>query len=124
MNGRGQTSLEILLVISFSLLLSMMIAIPYLGNQARTDVGVQAKLALLPFMEKNSQLVRIQSILVEVNGDDVDVTARTTGVLDPVSPADCDSILARLDPDPGFYDSVSFTWIHNDNSASPVCDVP
>jgi len=123
MSPRGQTSLEILLVISFSLLLSMMIALPYLGNQARTDVGVQAKLALLPYMEKNSQLVRIQSIVVEVTNDDVSVTARTTGSLDSVSSTECTSILNRLDPDPGFYDDVSFTWIHNDDITSPVCDV-
>jgi hypothetical protein len=121
MGDRGQTSLEILLVISFSLLLSMMIAVPYLGNQARTDVGVQAKLALLPFMEKNSQLVRVQSILVEVVGDDVSVTARTTGLLDDIFPADCASILSKLDTT-GFYEDVSFTWT-NGNPPITICDV-
>lgn len=119
---RGQTSLEILLVISFSLLLSMMIAIPYIGNQARTDVGVQAKLALLPYIEKNSQLVRIQSIVVEVEDEDASVTARTTGTLDSISSDDCAAILSRLDPT-GFYDSISFKWIHDEVETPPVCNV-
>lgn len=122
---RGQTSLEILLVISFSLLLSMMIALPYVGNQARTDVGIQAKLALLPYMEKNPELVRVASIGVEVSpSQDVFVTAKTVGSLDPlsISSSDCDSIHARLDPT-GFYENVSFLWMHGEPPAM-ICSVP
>lgn len=121
---RGQTSLEILLVISFSLLLSLMIAIPYLGNQARTDVGVQAKLALLPYMEKNPELVRVSSIVVEVSSSqDVSVTVKTVGSLDSTSitPADCSSIHAKLDTT-DFYEGVSFLWTHGEPPVT-ICSV-
>ncbi|MEK6971001.1 MAG: hypothetical protein AABW68_04945 [archaeon] len=109
-SSRGQTSLEVLLVISFSILLAMMIGLPYLENQSRTDAGIQAKLAILPFVERNSSLVRISSIVTEVSpGDDLLVRVTMAGEMDAVSSVECDAVCSRIDP-AGHFSMVSLEW--------------
>lgn len=112
-----------LLVISFTILIAMMIAIPFLSNQSRTDAGIQTKLAVLPYIERNTGLVKVSSILAEGSpGQLLSVQVNTKGTLDSVVTADltgsgCGNICSLINPT-GFYSQVDFVW---NNNAAIVC---
>lgn len=128
MNGRGQTSVEVLLVISFVLLLVLGIILPYVENQNITNAAIVAKLSILPFIERNSLRAKINSITPEVNGSDLTLHIRTTmnpdayvfdELINDISPG-CQRIcqaVASLNS----YSSVTLDWQSNTSAfcASP-----
>ena len=123
MDSRGQTSLEILMVVGFTLVLGLLIGIPFLENQTRTNAAIQTKLAILPFVEKNTHLLKISSIVTSVSPSPLpflSVTVHTKGVLDAsiseeLANGSCAYICSRIDPE-GYFDGVSFVWDHNSES--------
>ncbi|MBM3282043.1 MAG: hypothetical protein FJY86_01725 [Candidatus Diapherotrites archaeon] len=79
---RGQTSVEVLLVISFVLLLVLGIVLPYVENQNITNAALTAKLTILPYIEKNSLRAKIVSIGPEVAGGDITLHILTSAAWD------------------------------------------
>ncbi|MFH0970914.1 MAG: hypothetical protein V1776_05690 [Candidatus Diapherotrites archaeon] len=130
MDARAQTSLELLMVVSFSILLALIISIPFLENQARTNAGIQAKLAVLPYIERNTELLKISSITAEkttpAGTTKLTVMVHTKGKIDSVisnelSSSGCLSICSQIKSG-GFFDSVDFSW-ENDTLPSNVCSI-
>ncbi len=62
---KGQASLEVLLVLAFSIIVALAIGLPYVENQRISNVGIVTKSALLPFLEKNPNEMRIASISIQ-----------------------------------------------------------
>jgi hypothetical protein len=129
MDSHGQTSLEILMIIGFTLILGLMIGIPFLENQTRTNAAIQTKLSVLPFVEKNTHLVKIASITASVSPSPpkiLSVAVRTKGALDSsigqeLDDGACASICSQIDPG-GYFGGVSFVWDHNStNECSASC---
>ncbi len=123
---RGQTSVEVLLVISFVLLLVLGIILPYVENQNITNAALTAKLSILPYVEKNSLRAKIVSIDPEVNGSEITLHIATTAAWDTLvydelmygSPVSgcvnvCNHVYAL-----GTYSRVYIDWV---DSGLPFC---
>lgn len=124
---------------SFTLVLSTMIAFPYIDNQARTNLSIQTKLVILPYLEKNSAPARITTIEPIFTGGlarRFDVNVNTQGRLDdaligptgefPVigGPA-CQALCARVDSG-NVVEEFHLLWQNRTGAGVPfipVCDV-
>lgn len=83
----GQTSIELLLVLSFVIVVVLAIISPYLDNQNKTNAAYVAKLTLLPFIEKNGLPVKINHVTPQVTINGITVHVATSGDWDrAVSP--------------------------------------
>lgn len=127
---RGQTSIEVLLVVSFVLVVSLAIVIPYVDNQNITNAAFVGKLTILPFIEKNPLRVKLNSVIPEVDSATNEITLhiKTTGVWSTdvdtelsfpttLRPSGCEQVcdaVASLNA----YSAVHLNWLHND---APYC---
>ena len=128
--SRGQTSIEVLLVVSFVLVVSLAIVIPYVDNQNITNATFVAKLTILPFIEKNSLRIKLNSVIPEVDSalNEITLHIKTTGrwsndvdleLSFPTAgrPSGCEQVcnaVANLNA----YSAVHLDWSHND---APYC---
>ncbi len=124
-DSRAQTSLEVLMVFGFVLVVALLIVLPYVSNQNITNASIVAKQGVLSFVEQNEKSVKISTIQPEVSGAFLSLSVYTLGEWDAQVQAElsnsgcsqiCDSIVGL-----GAYSSVSFSVIHNNNSTAPLC---
>ncbi len=78
----GQTSIELLLVLSFVIVVALAIVSPYIENQNKTNAAYVAKLTLLPFVEKNGLSVKINHVIPQVTLNGITVHITTSGTWD------------------------------------------
>ncbi len=129
MRTRGQTSIEVLLIFSFVIVVVLAVVTPYVESQNKTNAAYVAKLTILPYIEKNSFRVKINQIVPEVlSGGIIRLHIRTNGNWDgyvneelnngvnghsPGCQLVCDAV-AKL----GGYSQVEIDWVHG---GDPYC---
>lgn len=133
MHNRGQTGVELLLVIAFVLVVALGIVLPYVESQNITNAAYVAKLSILPYIEKNGLGVKINSITPEVTNGNIAIHVKTTGNWDKYVRAElttsigsppstgcqriCSSVAAL-----GTYSTVDLDWQDtNAGGTSPLC---
>lgn len=123
MHARGQTSIEVLLVVSFVLVVVLAIVIPYVENQSITNAAYVAKLSILPFIEKNNSNVKINHVIPEVVSGDITLHVTTSGTWDRAVnlelllglnglPSGCRQVCNEVKA-LGSYSTVSIDWVHS-----------
>lgn len=127
-SGRGQTSLETLLIVAFILTLTALISFSFFENQSKTAVAANAKLLVLPYVEKNAHPLRIAAIMPALassaGSSSLQLTVTTKGQLDPgfISSIPCALICSRLDSADYFPGGVAFVWNNlNAGASESVC---
>lgn len=104
-------------MVAFSILLSLVIGLPYLEAQAKTNASVNTKLAILVLLENGQKLGKITQIQPEVTFSggslDLKMLVHTKGVLDGniVSTPSCFEVCDQIDPT-DFYGTVTLDWTH------------
>ena len=121
-SSRGQTSIEVLLVVAFVLVVSLAVVTPYVGNQHITNASLMTKLSILPFVEKNGLPVKISHIQPEVDRGGILMNIDTVGKWDesvrvqliPLSgPAyGCVFVCSEISK-VGAYSPITVRWLHN-----------
>lgn len=121
---RGQTSIEVLLVVSFVILLALAISLPFIENQNRTNASIAAKLGILPYLEKNNLRIRLQSIAPEfLPPDDLRLVISSSGVWSTSiseelfstlggAVSGCQQICSSVHA-VGGYSSINLVWYHD-----------
>lgn len=129
MHARGQTGMELLLVIAFVLVVSLGVVLPYVESQNITNAAYVAKLSILPFIEKNDLRAKINSVIPEIVGSDLTIHITTSGnwgteVLDDLqSFGGCDNLCLEVK---SVWSSgvVAIDWKNNSGtSTSDICSL-
>ena len=125
LSSRGQSSMDSLLVLGFVVVVSMIILIPFVQNQAITNAALSAKLLVLPFVSGNSFPMQIDSIIPVVVSTTIGVDVITSGQMDAstraqITPVVCADMCTQIKQS-GAYASASFSWTNNGNSSILVC---
>lgn len=129
MHSRGQTSLELLLVISFVLVLVLAIVLPYVESQNISNASIAAKISILPYIEKNGLRVKINSIAPESSGGTLTLHIVTSGSWDDavftelrynpltIGQSGCERVCAAA-ANLNAYSLVTLDWRH---AGTPLC---
>ncbi len=125
---RAQSSMDTLLVMGFVLVVSAVVLLPYVENQALTNSSLTAKLMILPFLERNASPLKISLIEPRASGTALFLVATTRGDMDSalqssiLAQAPCADICIQIRQN-GPYSSADFTWIHVSQSGNviPIC---
>ncbi len=125
LSSRGQSSMDSLLVMGFVVVVSMLILIPFVQNQAITNAALSAKLLVLPFVSANAFPMQIDSIIPVVVSTTIGVDILTSGEMDAstrtqITPVVCADMCMQIKQS-GAFASASFSWTNNGKAAILVC---
>ncbi len=122
---RGQSSMDSLLVMGFVVVVSMIILIPFVQNQAITNAALTAKLAVLPYLGGNAFPMHVDSIIPVATPTTIAVDVVTSGKMDSdtrnlLTGAACLGICTEIKQS-GAYSAATFSWTNSSTPALVVC---